>query len=1163
MTPDLETSLRAAVAARRVVVVVGSGVSVAATAGSPPATWAGLLEAGVERVRTVVGPDAIQTGAILDDIASGDHRILEGVASRIAHLLGGPTSPQFAEWIQQSVGQLRLIHREPIDAVLALGLPVITTNYDGLIEEAGALGAVAWPARGLFGEVLEGKRADLVAHLHGSWHDPSSLLVSKSELDNFYETELPRLLTLAHGRSLLLVGYEAHDPSVTRLLSLLSDEASGNAHYWLCNRAAVAAVRDACDMVHPVVYGDRFSDLTGFLRRLVAQRSEIHPIGSSLPPKPQLVGRDIELNYVVEHIITPTSGRRFVTISGSPGIGKTTLALAAAHQPRVAKRFGDRRWYLDCGACTNAEDVLRSIARIIRVQATASDPAVWSMVRSVLGRAPSLLLLDGIESPLSSDRPATLHILNRLRRTTRTAVVVAGRDVHRAGLVGPQVELDPLTHSDARRLFIRLAGRSYDTADLDELIRIAGGSPLAIVVLAQSARSRPIDLRTLSAQWLAERTAMLTEVKHGSQQTLRVAIELSLSRIAADESAFRLLRLLALLPDGASLDDLPSLQPGRGEGAVTLLTANALAQVRDRRLHLHDLVRHYVLELAASHDDVERMVAHYLSLVRDAPHVVSDAGSRSSRARIHNDARNIEYAIRLALATANPHDGIDAAIKFAMLAPGLPETIGLLRQAEGRAEEIGDLLVRATVACALGDRARYAGSFDVAREEYRRALESFRQSGDLAGEARCLERLGDIALGSAEFESAVDRYEQASKLYRTRRDRLGEASCKASLGDVEFSQGNHSEAVNRYRIALKTFQGLGDIRGAARCQRRLGDAELARARHSAAGRWYYEALGASRKVGDTFGEAECLRRLGDLTLVRRERVEQPAADSLDLIEVGIAAIPARVFLMYASTDRPTAETLGFALRGRGIDVLLVDWLTAGRDDIAQTLLASVRARDVVVVVLSSEAARTADSEDLDRALSSRDVDIVPVVIADVDLPERFSALQVMDLRSMGSEEIAQLAERIAISSSIDVRDMDPPQFEALVMDLLAREGFGVVHRSPQDEFDFYLERRSFETTLERIAVQVKTYGRARASVAALTAFATHLGRRDDVNGGILVTNAQLTSIALRTLSDLNNERAVRIAAIDGPGLRRMLLRHPDVITRHHAASFGVDEWPLR
>jgi hypothetical protein len=51
-----QDDLREEVAARRVVIIVGAGVSVAASGGAPTASWTGLLADGVAFCQSLLGP---------------------------------------------------------------------------------------------------------------------------------------------------------------------------------------------------------------------------------------------------------------------------------------------------------------------------------------------------------------------------------------------------------------------------------------------------------------------------------------------------------------------------------------------------------------------------------------------------------------------------------------------------------------------------------------------------------------------------------------------------------------------------------------------------------------------------------------------------------------------------------------------------------------------------------------------------------------------------------------------------------------------------------------------------------------------------------------------------------------------------------------------------
>lgn len=50
----------------------------------------------------------------------------------------------FAEWLRRTVGALRVRNKDVPEALAALGLPLLTTNYDDILEQVTNLPGVTW-----------------------------------------------------------------------------------------------------------------------------------------------------------------------------------------------------------------------------------------------------------------------------------------------------------------------------------------------------------------------------------------------------------------------------------------------------------------------------------------------------------------------------------------------------------------------------------------------------------------------------------------------------------------------------------------------------------------------------------------------------------------------------------------------------------------------------------------------------------------------------------------------------------------------------------------------------------------------------------------------------------------------------------------------------------
>jgi Novel STAND NTPase 3 len=80
----------------------------------------------------------------------------------------------------------------------------------------------------------------------------------------------------------------------------------------------------------------------------------------NFPPRPaRIIGRDAEIRAVAEHL----SSRRFVTIRGPAGIGKTTLAVALAYE--LGYQFRDGIAFLNIASLKDPHQVVSAAASVL------------------------------------------------------------------------------------------------------------------------------------------------------------------------------------------------------------------------------------------------------------------------------------------------------------------------------------------------------------------------------------------------------------------------------------------------------------------------------------------------------------------------------------------------------------------------------------------------------------------------------------------------------------------------------------------------------------------------------------------------------------------------------------------------------------------------------
>jgi hypothetical protein len=331
------------------------------------------------------------------------------------------------------------------------------------------------------------------------------------------------------------------------------------------------------------------------------------------PPPPCLVGRAEELATLTSAL---SRGRgSYIVITGMPGIGKTSLAVMAAHQLAEVHhreaRFADGIIFITCtgrhgapGAYAILEDVLalhapsdhsvsahsHSAATLERAPvgdaADAALACIVGHVRQSLAASDLLVLLDGVEPDLPLDPVLDallphVHYLTpappALSAVAAPTVLVTRCDLPRLSPGVQHIHLSSLTPTDGVDLFERVLGRPLTGNDRRAALRIAnavGGVPLALEAAATLAQER-IPLTVLAATAERNPLAILGSVG-ASDRTLARSLD------ALPDAIRTWLALLSVLQaESFGLDAAAALHPAESELAVAASS---------------ELIRHSLLE---------------------------------------------------------------------------------------------------------------------------------------------------------------------------------------------------------------------------------------------------------------------------------------------------------------------------------------------------------------------------------------------------------------------------------------------------------------------------------------------------------------------------------------------------------------------------------------
>jgi DNA-binding SARP family transcriptional activator len=340
-----------------------------------------------------------------------------------------------------------------------------------------------------------------------------------------------------------------------------------------------------------------------------------HAVPRELPGTvPHFRGRACELaalTRLLDHSHAGTPGTVLISlIAGTPGVGKTALAVQWAHQ--IADRFPGGQLYVDLRGCDPGQPVpasealagfLRSLGvPVADIPATGAQRAAW--YRSLLAARRMLVVLDNAASE-EQVRPLLPGVRN-------CAVVITSRNAL-PGLVARdgarQLTLDLLPPGDAAGLLRALLGRRADAEPgaVMELAAQCARLPLALRLAAQLAAARPATSLAQLAVDLSDLGRRLDLLDAGGDPRTSVRAVFSWSYRQLDAPAARGFRLLGLHP-GPDMD-IPAAAAltGVAAGAVTrligrLAQAHLIQAAGPDRYGMHDLLRAYAAEQAALQD---------------------------------------------------------------------------------------------------------------------------------------------------------------------------------------------------------------------------------------------------------------------------------------------------------------------------------------------------------------------------------------------------------------------------------------------------------------------------------------------------------------------------------------------------------------------------------
>lgn len=595
-------------------------------------------------------------------------------------------------------------------------------------------------------------------------------------------------------------------------------------------------------------------------------------------------GRVAELRRLLDPAASPSGGAVTIdAIHGMPGVGKTALAVHAAHQ--LADCFPDGQFYIELHGHDlvkeplHPADGLETLLRMLGVPA-AQIPAPLderaALLRAQMANRRALLVLDDAAGPeqvrpFLPGAPGCRVLITSRRRLTGL------RDTR-------SFSLDVLSHEDAATLFTRIVGveRASDERAVASVVRLCGQLPLAVELAAARFTNRPAwGLDELAAR-LARTQNRLAELRVENLQVAS-AFELSYRGLTpAQQKVFR------CLGSNIGADFSPY--------AATALTGDELAEVErvledlaefhlveephSGRFRMHDLLREYARERMRrdeheSHRTIRahRLLDYYLHTADRADRVLHPHRRRIDITLAHPPAvapalsgrtearRWIEAELPNLLAGvkyAADHHWLSYAAQLPQILAGILDAWGRWREAVVAHQHALDAWRAmgdpAGEAHALGDLSHVlyrTGGYDLALRHATSALAIFRDLGDQYGEACMLDMIGLIRWHTARYPEGLTCFQEALVIYRDIGDRHGEVDALSHSGMMYFHIGRYREAIENLQEALSICRLIRDRWTEAKLLNNIGDVQQQLGYHRDALELYQGTLEIFREIGSS------------------------------------------------------------------------------------------------------------------------------------------------------------------------------------------------------------------------------------------------------------------------------------------------------------------------